>query len=247
MDIPGVGTVEGWFDLRASADEYLGRVDFRGKRVLEIGPASGFLTFHMEQQGAEVVAVDVSEAFKWDPVPYPAEVLERWLASPSCEVWEACGRNPPPPGEAGRWSLVVKIRNAFWYAHRRFRSQAQVHYGSACALPDALGAFDVAVIAAVLLHNRDPLAVIQSCAKHTRETIIVVDQYDQELDQLQIPALKLVPTADIQVIDTWWHLSPELLRRFLKILGFSRFEMTIHEQPYMNERMKFFTLVARRP
>lgn len=63
MDIPGVGTVEGWFDLRGSVDQYLGYVPLGAKRVLEIGPASGFLTFYMESQGAEVVAVDVSESF----------------------------------------------------------------------------------------------------------------------------------------------------------------------------------------
>jgi SAM-dependent methyltransferase len=246
MDVPGAGTVEGWFDLRASVDEYLGRVDFRGKRVLEIGPASGFLTFHMERQGAEVVAVDVSEAFNWDAVPYPPAVLERWWASPSREAWEALGWTPPPPGAAGRWSMMLKIRNAFWYAHRRLRSRARVHYGSAYALPDALGAFDVAVMGAVLLHNRDPLSIIAGCAKRTRETIIIVDQYDEALDKLQIPALKLVPSADVEMVDTWWHLSPALLRQFLGILGFTRFETSIHEQPWMNERMTCFTLVARR-
>jgi SAM-dependent methyltransferase len=247
MDVPGAGTVEGWFDLRASVGEYLGGVDFRGKRVLEIGPASGFLTFHMERQGAEVVAVDVSKAFNWDAVPYPPAVLERWWASPSREAWEALGWTPPPPGVAGRWSMMVKIRNAFWYAHRRLRSRARGHYGSAYALPDALGAFDVAVMGAILLHNRDPLTIIQGCAKRTRETIIIVDQYDEELDRLGIPVLRLVPAADFEMVDTWWHLSPALLRQFLGILGFTRFETSIHEQPWMNERMTCFTLVARRP
>ena len=40
-DIPGTGLVEGQWDLRAGFDEYLGGYDFSGKRVLEIGPATG--------------------------------------------------------------------------------------------------------------------------------------------------------------------------------------------------------------
>ena len=47
-------------DLRGREDSYLGRYDFNGKRVLEFGPANGGLTFWMEQQGAEVVALDLS-------------------------------------------------------------------------------------------------------------------------------------------------------------------------------------------
>ena len=54
-DIPGVGTVEGQWDLREGVDAYLGGYDFSGKRVLEIGPATGFLTFHMEKCGADFV------------------------------------------------------------------------------------------------------------------------------------------------------------------------------------------------
>ena len=52
MDLPGHGTVEGMFDLRGAVDEYLGGVDLRGKRVLELGTADGFLCFEMERRGA---------------------------------------------------------------------------------------------------------------------------------------------------------------------------------------------------
>jgi 2-polyprenyl-3-methyl-5-hydroxy-6-metoxy-1,4-benzoquinol methylase len=69
MDLPGYGTVEGGWDLRGSVREYLGGVSFTGKRVLDVGKASGFLTFHMESQGAEVVAYDLSEYHGWDVIP----------------------------------------------------------------------------------------------------------------------------------------------------------------------------------
>lgn len=56
MKIPGRGLVTGPGDLRAGLDAYLGRVDYLGRTVLEIGPASGFVTFSLEQRGATVVA-----------------------------------------------------------------------------------------------------------------------------------------------------------------------------------------------
>jgi hypothetical protein len=75
MDIPGHGLVNGQWDLRGKTDEYFGNYQFAGKRVLEIGPASGFLTLEMEKRRAEVVAVDVGELKPWDFVPYPEASL----------------------------------------------------------------------------------------------------------------------------------------------------------------------------
>ena len=70
MDIPGYGHVDGYWDLRGTEKQYLGNVDFVGKRVLEVGTASGYLCFWMEQQGAEVVAFDLSPQQNWDIVPF---------------------------------------------------------------------------------------------------------------------------------------------------------------------------------
>src|SRR5208337_1299521 len=46
MDVPGYGHVEGEWDLRGKETQYLGGVALKGKRVLEIGTASGFLCFY---------------------------------------------------------------------------------------------------------------------------------------------------------------------------------------------------------
>ena len=43
VELPGYGVINGEWDLRGRVNEYLGNVDFAGQRVLEIGPASGFL------------------------------------------------------------------------------------------------------------------------------------------------------------------------------------------------------------
>ena len=51
IDLPGFGTQPGMWDLRANVEKYLGQVDLQGKRVLEMGTATGYLCFHMESQG----------------------------------------------------------------------------------------------------------------------------------------------------------------------------------------------------
>ena len=122
----------------ARVDEYLGNVDFAGQRVLEIGPASGFLTFEMEKRGADVISVEVTDEHGWDFVPYPDARLE--------EVF------------GPRRIVMQQLKNSYWFSHAALQSKAKVYYGDAYNLPAALGEFDIAVMGAVLLHCRDPLA-----------------------------------------------------------------------------------------
>ena len=129
MEIPGHGLMAGQWDLRSGVDDYLGKVAFDSQRVLEIGPASGFLTFEMEKRGAEVVSVDVTAAHPWDFVPYPAEKLKEL-------------------GEARPW--MQRLRNSYWLSHAAYQSKAKVYYGDVYNLPATLGQFDIAVMGSVL-------------------------------------------------------------------------------------------------
>ena len=66
MEIPGYGLVEGPWDLRGGVDDYLGRVDLRGKRVLEVGTFTGYGALWMALSlpaDGRVVTCDVSEPF----------------------------------------------------------------------------------------------------------------------------------------------------------------------------------------
>jgi hypothetical protein len=115
VDIPGHGVVRGQWDLRRQVDTYLGGYRFAGKRVLEIGPASGFLTCEMERRGADVVALEVPDDPGWDFVPYPEEVLQ-----PICGPWR---------------QGMTRIKNSFWFLHQLNGSKARLCYGDACNMP----------------------------------------------------------------------------------------------------------------
>ncbi len=117
MDVPGYGLQAGDWDLRKATDEYLGHVDFKGKRVLDLGTANGFLCFHMERQGAEVVAFDMNDRQTLDVVPYPDDDNEYVRVN------------------IERRQYIRKMNNAFWLAHRANGSKAKVVYGNAYRSP----------------------------------------------------------------------------------------------------------------
>jgi SAM-dependent methyltransferase len=211
MEIPGHGLTTGtMWDLRGDTAAYLGNVDLAGKRVLEIGPASGFLTFYMESQGAEVVSVELPLDHAWDVVPDAQLDLDAFVD----EVQ----------------SGIESVRNAYWFTHERMGSKARVHYGDIYALPDALGHFDYAVICAVLLHVRDPLRVVEQCAR-LADNLVVTDLHYPDIPDDK-PYMSWFSTKETPVPHVWWKFSPQIFVRFAEVLGFTDNTVSFHEQIY---------------
>lgn len=233
MDIPGYGLVEGAWDLRRDPHAYLGGVDFRGKRVLEIGTASGFLCFQMEQRGAEVVAYDLCEDYDWDIVPFAGSDQAAF--------------------QSQRKQHIRRLNNGFWLAHNAHASQARVVYGTVYAIPETIGAVDIAVLCSVLLHLRDPILALQNALRLTRETVIVTELMWQRplwvrlLAALRGPYMAFLPDyRSRQPDETWWLFSPSVMQRFLGMLGFEDTTLTYHRQIYRGRQQALYTLVGRR-
>jgi Methyltransferase domain len=233
MDLPGHGTVGGGWDLREGVNEYLGNIEVSGKRVLEIGPASGFLTAHLESHGAEVVGVELSEEEEWEVA------TSHRLTSKRIEAIHA-----------RRDRHRQLLRNSFWFTYKVFGLSARLHYGNAYSLPSELGRFDISLLASVLLHARDPLRIIQQCAGLTGEAIVIVERHHPELEG---SIARLVPSAEMDVSDIWWDFSQGYFVQFLGLLGFTRVETNLHPQPYrpkpevpITVPIDMFTIVAYR-
>lgn len=234
MELPGVGVVQGQWDLREGVHEYLGHHDFADERVLEIGPASGFLTFHIERAAREVVAVELPmDRGFWNAVPYENLGLARRRA----DAWTQ--------SEEQFFDHIRGIRKGFWFAHRALGSRAKVFHGPSDDLPDALGEFDTALLAAVLLHTRSPVAILESVARRVTGTIIITEWHVPELGDG--PVCQLVPTVDNKAWDTWWRFTPRFFTQFLEVLGFTEHRVTFHEQVADGRRVPQFTVVASRP
>jgi SAM-dependent methyltransferase len=245
MDIPGYGRVDGQFDLRGHEDPYLGFVDFCGKRVLEIGTASGYLCFHMERRGAEMVSFDLSEHHSWDLVPFH-------------------GLDPKVAMEELR-AGIRKMNNAYWLCHRVFNSKARVVYGSVYDVPEAIGPVDITTFCAVLVHFRDPIGALQSALRLTKDTVIVTEVLGGRsllsafLDRFRRPRAIFLPNhrvtgawdadARVRYLDaclSWWALSPWIVREWLAVCGFTESKINYHRQLYLGKRLPSFTVVARR-
>jgi hypothetical protein len=253
MDLPGHGTIEGLFDLRGAVDEYLGGVDLRGKRVLELGTADGFLCFEMERRGADVVAYDLSEAQRWDFVPSTGRS--------AVDLMDEYQRN------------VRRLNDAFWLAHRLNDSRARVVYGSLYDVPASIGPVDLTTFGCVLLHVRDPFLALARGSALARERVVVTEVLggiprrlmrafaSAKMRELApwwraVPALAapLASSSPVFLPDvrrpgptpTWWSLGPRCIRRWLELVGFRQEQVTYHFQTEAAGVVPMYTIVAMR-
>lgn len=227
MDLPGIGSVSGPWDLRAGVRDYLGGVDVAGRRVLEMGTASGFVCFSMEAMGAEVIAYDLSDEQDWDIVPYAGQDTDETRAT--------------------RRAVLRRLNNGWWLAHEKLGSRARVVYGSVYDVPAGIGPVDIVTYGAILLHVRDPFLALQMGSRLARETAIVTEQVSAWSDDANAPnTLRFVPNpATHQPTETWWHIPPSTVQRMLGVLGFDS-EVSYHEQIQAGRPTKMYTVVGHR-
>ena len=234
MEIPDYGLVEGPWDLRGGVDDYLGGVELGGKRVLEIGTASGFLCFTMEGRGADVVAYDLSPEKSWDVVPY--------------------ARYDHGAFEADRREHLSKLNNGWWLAHRAHESSARVVYGTVYEIPEEIGRVEVATFGNVLRHVRDPFLALEKALRLTTDTVIVTENPSlrYSLPQMALSALKptmafLPNFRRVQPRESWWHFTPAVIKQMIGVLGFEDATVTYHASSrYGGRRKPLFTVVGRR-
>jgi hypothetical protein len=228
MDNPNV---TGLWDLRAGVKKYLGHVDFQGKRVLDIGTASGFLAFWIERQGArEVIGFDLSDEFDWDSVP---------------------GDSHSDPGEPTKEGMR-KMNNSFWYTRALLGSNAKMVYGTVYDIPEAIGPIDISVFGSLLIHLRDPFFALQNALNLTTETVIIANPFSLGSIPLHIlsfikPVAAFIPSSrNKSVRYGWWSLSPKTVIEFLRLLGFPNTNVIYHTQRYMGKRQFVYTVVGKR-
>jgi SAM-dependent methyltransferase len=202
MELPAHGVVQGHWDLRGRFDEYVGGVTVEGKSLLDVGTATGYLSFESERRGASrVVSHDMSDVRQQTLVPFRDKIYYR-----DRDAW---AEEYAPYIE--RW------KNAYWLCHRLYDSRAEVFYGSIYELPAELGEFDVSVVGSVLEHLSDPISALASIARRTRETIVVITPMAETEERVA----RFEPRASEPGQDyTWWTYSVGLYREVFQILGF---------------------------
>lgn len=277
MDLPGYGEVGGEWDLRGGEESYFGGVSFQGKRVLELGTASGYLCRFMEGKGAEVIGFDLPTDGSWDLVPFAGLDITS--------------------SKLSMRKHVETLKNAWWFAHNLSGSRAKAVYGNIYDIPREIGPVDIATFGAILLHLRDPFQALYSALRLTRELVIVTEIHPDQsvgsgmgsaassespalrryikgfrrniglrrhvirllrktnvipsvVEQPHRPCMYFLPNASAgevaEQLGTWWTFPPEVIGRFLGVLGFGTQVVTEHFQTYRGKKVRLYTVVGKR-
>ena len=246
MDIPGLSEpTKGEWDLRKGVDEYLGHVDFKNKTVLELGPASGYLTFHIEKLGAKVTSIDLPvEKDSWINV---RRVKDNWQKELNALIKEA-----------------AMVQKAYWYAHKAFNSKSRFIHSHVNDLPVEIGIYDISLMCSVILHLQNPFLGIQNMLRHTKEKAIITDMGSykriksfrniiRNLKQLislppRLPVIEFYPKVKNEHHDimTWWKISPEFIVNVASIFGFETSSINYHVQYFNGHPKDMFTVVCER-
>jgi hypothetical protein len=147
FDLPNGGHIKGDWDLRGRFDEYVGGTSLKGRTFLDVGTASGFLSFEAEKRGAIVTSFD----------------------SDSADNWET------GPGETVDYAYYDGMRNSYRYAHAAFNSRVVAKYGNIYSLSKTVGMHEVVLLGQILVHLRDPLAAIEQAARCANERLIIAE------------------------------------------------------------------------
>jgi hypothetical protein len=243
QDIPGLSKpTKGIWDLREGVDEYLGKVDFKNKTVLELGPSSGYCTFHMEKLGGNITSIDLdTNTASWDVV---RRVKNDWKKELKDFTRDES----------------TKARNAFWYAHKANNSNSKLIESHINDLPDDIGFYDISTICAVLLHLQNPFVALEKMLSHTKEKIIITElggytyikSYRNIIRNLirrfrptPPPIMTFLPVQDRRPF-MWWKLSPEIIINMANILGFEKSKVTYHKQIAGRKNVTMYTVVCER-
>jgi len=229
MELPEFGLIHAHWDLRERFDEYIGGVDVAGKSVLDIGTATGFLSFEAEKRGARVVSFDMEKGSQQTFLPFKDKPYyndrERWAVEYSAQI--------------------EKWKNAYWLCHRLLGSKARVYYGDVYDLPPSLGQFDVTIVGSVLEHLSDQVTALASIARVTAQTLIMVTPLlDSDEPIARFEARASEPEHDY----TWWTYSTAVYREVLAMLGFKieRISQAEYYHDYEQRYEPRTTLVAQR-
>lgn len=145
--------INGDWDLTRCIDDYLSNLDFNGKRVIDIGSASGYLSFEMEKRGADVVSADMPDGSYWD------HLIKR-------------GYEKPKPFRTNG------MFNSYEYLHEKLNSKNKIFRANIYdALPEELGEFDVAVFGTMLSHVRDPILTLMNILYRVNDYAILINPF----------------------------------------------------------------------
>jgi len=232
----GGKTYDGPWDLRGREKEYLGSTDFGGRKVLDVGVASGGLSFYIEGQGGNVTGYDLSPEQDWDIVPFFG------------------GSNGPAMDYDVRRQHIADLNSGLAHLISERKSSLQVVHGSVYELASRVEErYEIGVMGALLLHLRDPFEAMKQVGDVTDDKLIIALgaapwRWHLRFMPPVFPAIQsMIPNPTTkEPDDTWWRITPEWVIRAMGVLGFPKTELTWHRQMAYGKMRRMFTVVGQR-
>jgi len=276
MEVPNVSsdniTPSVSFDIRDDIHNILGNLDYKNKKVLNLGSITGHLSFEAERRGADVTSIDLSVDLEQ---MNKSQVTERDWVPRANDNWKHDLRT--------FMLREVKRRNAFWFAHKALKSKSRLLISHANNLPKELETHDIGIIFSVLLHIRDPfLALLRMCS-HVNEKIVITElggyptyflkflppstyikiknnyEYFKRNNKFiknlpnfirkrffNEPTLRFLPNFD-RTASKWWAFNPDTIIAMLNVLGFGKTTVNYHYYKHVKgDKLWNFTVVGER-
>lgn len=203
MTFPDGETVKGSWTI-SDFNQYIGGYNLKGKSVLDVGTASGFLAFNAEKAGAEVTGLDAFSTDEFRHVPFSDSLSYRDIKQFK-EVWTK--------------ENLIPIKNSWWYSWHKNGSRAKCVYAPMPELyewPEHM--FDVVMAGAIVEHLSEPVYAIGAWARLAREAVLI--PFTDVLPTDELMMRPITPLNDSHVNYVWWHLSRGLYNKIFDNLGF---------------------------
>jgi tRNA (mo5U34)-methyltransferase len=200
---------DGFFDIRSQLYKYCIPEDLTGKRILDIGRASGFFSFEFERRGGDVTATDLPSSLEKEFVggELTREVWKRWILERHV------------PSDMG--SDQLGSRMDFFLARAILKSNVK----PICLKLNDLSPerfdgqkFDIVFVGSVLNHVKDPAGALEKIFATTSDLCILANPYDPD-DNSNIPRMRLIGRS-APSLTTWWMPNLACLKELLYCVGF---------------------------
>jgi hypothetical protein len=229
FDLPGIGEIGGDWDLRGSIDAYLGQSSLEGLTFLDLGTASGFVSFAAERRGARVISYDIGDV-RQELQPHLLELVRN--GDRRDEVLDHVER------------AVEGMKRSYWLAHRLLGSEAKAYYGNLYRLSELLYPVDVVHVGQILVHLRDPVGALTEAGRLARQRLVIVEGSMPTEE----PIARLLANAKMKGDRSWWHFSIGFYRNLLEIMGFEIEDLQVghHLCPARDKWVELRTITAVR-
>jgi SAM-dependent methyltransferase len=210
IELPSYGLQAGpvHWDLRGSFEEYTGGVPMSGRTMLDVGTASGFLTFEAEKRGTQATSFDLPDASVSADLPI---------------------RNSPYVTDYAGWRAqkeerIRRVHNSYWLSHEDLGSNARCLHGNIYDLsPEQVGTFDIVLVGQILIHLPDGLTALAAAASVCSDTLIITEG-SYEADH---PVAALAGRANRpELAYAWYQYSTGWYREALAMMGFTTTSLT---------------------